>query len=202
VETLRKPLATSGPLLALGNPDLGDSRLDLPAAEEEVKAIAAIAKAPAAFVRADASAERFRAGTRGAGIVHVAAHATVDDVDAIRSTLHLSGGDIEAREVYDLDLRSASLVALSACSSGVGRVSRGDEFWGFKRSFLVAGARSLVVSLWPVADEATGQLMVSFYRERERSGAAEALRQAQLATRRDHPHPLFWAPFIVVGDWR
>jgi len=202
-DSLAAPLASTPGLLALGNPDLADPQLDLPAAEEEVKAIASIAGGDA-FVRGEASARRFRASAAGSGLVHVAAHATVDEVDPLYSALKLSAGDVEAREIHDMDLRSARLVTLSACSSGLGKVSGGDEFWGFKRAFLVAGARSLLVSLWPVADESTSRLMQSFYRHRRSMGAAQALRAAQVEAigRREDGAPLFWAPFILVGDWR
>ncbi|MBC8022558.1 MAG: CHAT domain-containing protein [Burkholderiales bacterium] len=202
-ESLAAPLVSAGALLALGNPDLGDPDLDLPAAEDEVRAIAKLA-GTSAFVRREASAARFRSASPGAGIVHVAAHATIDEVDPLYSALKLAAGDVEAREIYGMDLRNARLVALSACSSGMGKVSGGDEFWGFKRSFLVAGAKSLLVTLWPVADESTARMMQSFYRHRDSVTAAEALRRAQLEALR-HPGedaPLFWAPFILVGDWR
>jgi CHAT domain-containing protein len=155
-------------------------------------------------VRTEASARRFRSGAAGAGLIHVAAHATVDEVDPLYSALNLSAGRIEAREIHDLDLGAARLVTLSACSSGMGRVSGGDEFWGFKRAFLAAGAKSLLVSLWPVADDSTSRLMQSFYRHRQSMGAAQALRAAQLEAlgRREDDAPLHWAPFVLVGDWR
>jgi len=202
-DSLSAPPASAPGLLALGNPDLADPQLDLPAAEEEVKAIASLAGGKA-FVRGEASARRFRSSAAGAGLVHVAAHATVDEVDPLYSALKLAAGDVEAREIHDMDLRSARLVTLSACSSGLGKVSGGDEFWGFKRAFLVAGARSLLVSLWPVADESTSRLMRSFYRHRQTMGAAQALRTAQVEAlgRREDGAPLFWAPFVLVGDWR
>ena len=203
-ESLGQPLASTAGLVALGNPDLGDPNMDLPAAEEEVRAIAKLSGGVAPFVRKEASASRFRAAAPGAGIVHVAAHATVDDVDPLFSTLKLAAGDIEAGEIYDMDLGSARLVTLSACSSGLGRVAGGDEFFGFKRSFLVAGAKSLLVSLWPVADESTARLMEAFYRHRREKPAAEALQRAQveMLARKDDAEPLYWAPFVLVGDWR
>ena len=202
-ETLSRPLASSPGLLVMGNPDLADPQLDLPGAEEEATDVARILGG-APYLRKEASAERFRTQAAGSGIVHVAAHATVDEVDPLYSTLKLSGGDVEAREVYGMNLHKAGLVAISACSSGLGKISGGDEFWGFKRSFLVAGARSLLVSLWPVSDESTSRLMQSFYRNRQSTDSAHALQAAQLELLRDHKDgaPVLWAPFILVGDWR
>ena len=102
-----------------------------------------------------------------------------------------------------------SVVTLSACDSGVGRVSRGDELWGFTRSFLSAGTRTLVVSLWPVEDEATSRWMRELYRARldRRLTTAGAMRAASLATlqdlraRRLDDHPSRWAGFVAAGDW-
>ena len=72
---------------------------------------------------------------------------------------------------------------------------------GLQRAFLVAGARSLILSLWPVDDQATRELMRDFY-TRWAAGASksEALRQARLALRRRHPHPRDWGAFVLVGS--
>jgi CHAT domain-containing protein len=137
-------------------------------------------------------------------VVHIAAHGVVDEVDPLYSAIKLASGDIEAHEVYALDLSRANLIALSACSSGLGTISGGDEFWGFKRSFLVAGARTLLVSLWPVSDTATATLMQSFYRHYPSLGAAKAMQLAQLEMLKTEAgkDPLLWSPFVLVGDWR
>jgi CHAT domain-containing protein len=112
---------------------------------------------------------------------------------------------VEAREVYSMKLDTVSLVALSACETGLGKVSRGDEIWGFTRSFLSAGAPSLMVSLWPVADESTEKLMKRFYAEMTKGiDRRRALQAAQLDVMRDprFSAPYFWAAFNLVGDWR
>jgi CHAT domain-containing protein len=96
-------------------------------------------------------------------------------------------------------------VALSACETGLGKVSRGDEVWGFTRSFLSAGAPSLLVSLWPVGDDATELLMTSMYSDLMRGGApAAALRKAVdvVMSRPEFSDPMFWAAFSLVGDGR
>ena len=111
---------------------------------------------------------------------------------------------MEAHEVYELDLSRAGLVTLSACNTGLGQVSRGDELWGFTRSFLAAGSRSLLVSLWPIEDEATARLMARFYERLPEHGVRVALRRAQLDLLADvrTRDPIFWAAFNAVGDWR
>lgn len=95
-------------------------------------------------------------------------------------------------------------MTLSACDTGIGRVSRGDEIWGFTRAFLSAGSPALVVSLWPVEDEATARTMEQFYGGLRSGPARSALRAAQLTLLRDSrtAHPFFWAPFVLVGDVR
>lgn len=92
---------------------------------------------------------------------------------------------------------------LSACSTGLGREVRGEGLVGLTQSFLAAGARGVVVSLWPVDDRSTADLMASLYAGlSDGLGAADALRRAQLeivAGGGNRAHPYYWAPFIVVA---
>jgi CHAT domain-containing protein len=108
---------------------------------------------------------------------------------------------LEVHEVYGLDLKEADLVALSACETQLGRLTGGDELVGLQRAFIYAGTPSLVGTLWSVDDEATAELMLRFYHHlQDGVGKAAALRQAQLETMAEHPHPYFWAAFGLVGD--
>jgi CHAT domain-containing protein len=82
-------------------------------------------------------------------------------------------------------------------------VARGDEILGFTRSFFAAGAHTLIASLWPVADDATQQLMVHLYRDMAGGAdAMSAMRAAQIDVMRTRgqSHPFFWAPFNLIGD--
>ena len=134
-------------------------------------------------------------------MLHVAAHAEVDDVDPLFSRILLASdgqerGLLEAREVYGLQLKDVSLVTLSACESGLGKVDKGDEIIGFTRSFLSAGVSSIVASLWPVADDATEALMTRLYGSMTQGAdLMDAMRAAQLDVlkRRKFAHPFFWA---------
>jgi CHAT domain-containing protein/tetratricopeptide (TPR) repeat protein len=116
-------------------------------------------------------------------------------------------GILTALEIANLDLRSAELVVLSACNTGIGTPSSGEGVLGMRRAFAVAGARCLVVSLWPVHDETASRWMRSFYEARLASGldTAEATWQAHrdgLARCRaagTSTHPLFWAGFVATG---
>lgn len=196
-------------MFALGNPDLEDPALALPGAEQEVKTIGGLFADAQIFVRQEASRPRFLAQAPGNGLIHVASHATVDEIDPLYSSIRLARagqlrGEVEAHEILGLDLSAARVVTLSGCESGLGKVNDGDEFFGFKRTFLAAGAQSLLVSLWPVEDESTANLMAVFYHELRERPMIEALRRAQLSLLKSatHADPVFWAPFILVGDWR
>ncbi len=96
----------------------------------------------------------------------------------------------------------ADLVVLSACETGLGTGKAGDEVLGFTRAFLYSGARALVSTLWPVADEETAVLMAELYKNRKTMSKAEALRQAQLTLKKARPEPFYWAPFVLTGDVR
>jgi tetratricopeptide (TPR) repeat protein/CHAT domain-containing protein len=112
-------------------------------------------------------------------------------------------GLLMAEDVTGMDLLATELVVLSACQTGLGEVHSGEGVYGLRRAFVVAGAKTLVMSLWKVPDKQTQQLMEDFYRrllQREGEPRAEALRQAQLAMKKDYPDPLCWAAFICQGD--
>jgi CHAT domain-containing protein len=93
----------------------------------------------------------------------------------------------------------ARLVVLSACETGLGKLSRGDELVGLQRAFLYAGTPAVVTTLWKVDDKATFELVRSFYIRLEGTGPVEALRQAQVETMRTFPHPYAWAAFGLSG---
>ena len=195
-------------LLALGNPTPAANDAPLPGAEGEVRKISSIVKGAEAFVGKDATKSRFISQAPSSNIVHIAAHAVVDDLDPLYSVVRLAsapdgrGGDLEAHEVYRLQLAATRMVVLSACDSGSGRISSGDEFWGFQRTFLGAGARTLLLTHWPVYDQSTPKLMERFYVHLEGRPAAEALRLAQLDVMKmeGFSDPVHWASFSVVGS--
>jgi CHAT domain-containing protein len=119
-------------------------------------------------------------------------------------------GILTAEEVAALDLSGVEWAVLSACGTGLGQIEPGEGVFGLRRAFQLAGARTLIVSLWPVEDDASRRWMESLYRARfvEGQGTAEAVRLAtrkQLEHRRDRglsTHPFYWAGLVAAGDWR
>ena len=99
------------------------------------------------------------------------------------------------------------LVVLSACETGLGKEKRGEGVMGLTRAFMYAGAPTVGVSLWSVADKSTADLMTDFYRRLLASGdvsSSAALREAQLSliAGKKYSAPFYWAPFVLVGDWK
>ncbi|HEX5108379.1 MAG TPA: tetratricopeptide repeat protein [Vicinamibacterales bacterium] len=118
-------------------------------------------------------------------------------------------GILTAEDVGMLELTGTDLVVLSACETGLGTIRAGEGVFGLRRAFTVAGARTLVMSLWKVPDEETRELMIDVYRRLlAGEGCADALRAVQLSMKARKPEPLYWGAFICqgnpgpLGDWR
>jgi len=197
-----KGTGASGQALAVGNPDLG-AELALPWAEREASMVGQREPGSTVLVREAATEAQVKKLLGSAGVVHLATHGELSEDDPLSSAMLLvpgSGEDgrLEVREVFGLDLH-ARLVVLSACETGLGKLSRGDELVGLQRAFLYAGTPAVVTTLWKVDDRATFELVRSFYGRLESAGPVEALRQAQLETMRAFPHPYAWAAFGLTG---
>ena len=123
------------------------------------------------------------------------------------ANLHYNSDDdgiLTALEASGLNLWGTKLVVLSACDTGVGEVRNGEGVYGLRRAFVLAGAESLVMSLWPASDYSTRTLMTNYYRNlKQGMGRGEALRQVQLDMLKHNPklHPFYWANFIQSGEW-
>jgi CHAT domain-containing protein len=142
-------------------------------------------------------------------IIHLALHGFGDMTEPDRAGLVLAPGDTkedglwQAREIRESRF-TADLVTLSACETGVGRLQGEEGIMNLARTFLVAGAKSVVASLWDADDRSTATLMKHFYEEiARRKNVAEALRGAQLTMLREFGsdlQPYYWAGFTVIGD--
>jgi hypothetical protein len=112
-------------------------------------------------------------------------------------------GLLTAEDVSGLDLLDTDLVVLSACETGSGEQRTGESVFGLRRAFVLAGARTLVLSLWKAPDEPARELLQDFYRRLlAGQGRSDALRAAQLALRGRHPDPHAWGAFVCQGDDR
>jgi CHAT domain-containing protein/tetratricopeptide (TPR) repeat protein len=119
-------------------------------------------------------------------------------------------GILTAEEVATLDLSGVEWAVLSACDTGVGEIKAGEGVFGLRRAFQVAGARTVIMSLWSVEDQATRAWMRALYEGRfvKHLSTADAVHQASLAVLQDRrarglsTHPFFWAAFVAAGDWR
>ncbi|MEM1574183.1 MAG: CHAT domain-containing tetratricopeptide repeat protein [Candidatus Methanomethylicaceae archaeon] len=142
-------------------------------------------------------------------ILHFATHCIIDDKKPARSSIVLrldqdpqEDGFLQVREIFNLKL-NADLVTLSACQTGIGPLIRGEGIDGLNRAFFYAGASSLILSLWPINDQATSQLMQRFYFYVKNHNSIElALQKAKLELINSGTlsHPYYWAAFIPYGD--
>lgn len=151
-------------------------------------------------------------------ILHIATHGFFlrdGGNPLLRSGLALSGanlasapgadaGVLTALEAANLNLWGTELVTLSACDTGLGEVRNGEGVYGLRRAFFLAGAETVVMSLWPVSDRVTRETMVTYYRGlKDGLGRGDALHRAQLTQlkRPNRQHPFYWASFIQSGEW-
>lgn len=195
-------------LLILGNPDLGQAALDLPAAQEEAQALQALFSTNSElFIRQAATETLIKDRAFGFSHIHVASHGEFSADAPLESRLRLAAdakndGVLSVSEIYGLRL-NAQMVMLSACETGLGRVSTGDDVVGLTRGFLYAGAQNVIGSLWEVDDDATAQLSRLLYEGMKKGvPVAKALAQAQEQLLIKKPHPFFWAAFLDSGTGR
>jgi CHAT domain-containing protein/tetratricopeptide (TPR) repeat protein len=157
---------SSSKAVVVGDPYFDGKLPQLPGARDEAKTVAALyGVSPLIGKNASESAVRAASG-EGVDILHFATHAKFDADDPLESTLVLAKKNddmfLTARDIFESPIK-ARLVVLSACETGVGEAQAGDDFLGLPRSFYLAGASSVLSSLWPVEDEGTKIFMTTFH---------------------------------------
>ena len=200
----RHPLGQK--LVALGNPDLGNPNFNLAYAEDEVKKLAEIYPDSRILTGSEASEAAVQLLAPDADILHLACHGVIDEDDPMKSHLRLApdkdnDGYLTADEIMDLNLQ-CSLVTLSACDTGRGRILMGGDILGLTRAWIYAGTPSVLASLWKVDDRATSQLMTAFYENLKTHDKAKALQLAQLDMIKQGLSPFYWAAFCLYGDYQ
>jgi CHAT domain-containing protein/Tfp pilus assembly protein PilF len=202
---------------------------ELPGTQKEIQQISSLFKNnPKVFLAHEAS-EDIAKGVQNPTYLHIATHGYfLEDEDLeeqgtyvtnplLKAGLILAGsenfilngrpvndagddGILTAYEAMNLKLDETKLVVLSACETGLGQVKNGEGVYGLQRAFKIAGAQSIVMSLWSVDDEATQELMSTFYSELLRTGKQhESFRTAQQKIKEKYNKPFYWGAFIMVG---
>ena len=192
-------------VLAIGNPDLGDPVFELPFAEHEVESIKWNFPQITSLTRERASESWVVNNIEKFGIIHMASHGEFNPVNPLFSAIKLSKGEdadgnLEAAEIFGLKI-TADVVVLSACQTGLGKVTSGDDVIGLNRAFFYAGTHTIVSSLWRVSDISTAVLIKQFYRRYAGHSKADSLRLAILHVKQRQPHPSYWGAFTLVGDY-
>jgi CHAT domain-containing protein len=219
----RRQQSSKESLVAFGNPviERNEKRKDdlrpLREAEAEVAAVAAAVRTrnKRVLVGNEAEEKTFKALAPQYATIHLATHGVLDNKDPLNSYLLLTRTDgdwqndglLQAREIIEMHL-DADLAVLSACETGNGRISPGEGVIGMSWAFIVAGARSVVVSQWRVNSASTSQLMKNFYQalatenDSNSRNKSQALREASLRLLKDrrYRHPFYWAAFVLVSS--
>lgn len=189
---------------------LGEGLLDLPGAKASVTEAAHLFNGDA-YLDYQATEQSFKQNARKYGILHLAMHGFVDNLNPLYSALIFSAsedddedGYLNAFELYNMDLNT-QLAVLGACNTNYGQIKKGVGIMSMARAFAYAGCPSLVASLWSVPDEASSQIMRTYFAAlKEGLPKDEALRQAKLNYLKDSPNrlasPIYWAGLVSIGD--
>jgi CHAT domain-containing protein len=190
----RQSANSAGPSLLLG---VHDNRA--PWIRQEILSVSKVLPEPQIRLGKHANDDVLRAVGPSSRFIHIATHSAFRRDNPMFSSVRLGDSYLNIYDFYQLTL-PVELLTLSGCGTGLSVVAGGDELLGLVRGLLSTGAQSLLLSLWDVHDRTTARFMTSFYSElRVHGDKGVALRQAMLELRKTHPHPYYWAPFVLVG---
>ena len=191
-------------VLAFGNPT--PTKIDLPGAEAEAKAIAQMLSSKY-YIREEATLPRFQNESLGFSLVHLATHGCFqkDGCPGVgleaNTILFANDETFHIRDAALLGLENTDLIVLNACQTAMKADSNGEEIAGVAYLFERAGADAVIASLWNAEDETTKDIMVKFYENLQQGMTkVEALRQAKLSYARQYVSPFYWSPLILIGD--
>ena len=186
----------------VGDPDLGTSWVSLPGARTEAEDVGRLYRAETLIGGQATEAALRRAVGDGVGVLHLATHGLFDARDPLASAILLSDGEgqsaLTAERLFEQPL-NADLVVLSACETGLGSASAGDDFLGLARSFYLGGARAVVNSLWPVHDKPTRAFMTEFHRRARTGDYGGAWLAARNKLRAEGLPPSVYGAFVLGG---
>ena len=189
----------------------------LPGTEEEAKEIKATLKQDTiSEYQTENATESNLVNVKEPKILHIATHGFFINDNTIPNPMLKSGialaganasaikgkseGIVTALKLSGLNLKGTDIVVLSACQTGVVDINATDSISGLSKAFIQAGAKDIVISLWSVDDQATKELMTSFYQEMKKNKSyANALKAAKLKMIEEGRHPFYWAAFLVSG---
>ncbi len=213
------PANKSEHVLVVGNPYFDREQFpelpDLPQARREAEQVAEVYSTKP-LLGNEATSPEVKRLLNKADVVHLATHAVPDERSPLLSKLllskdragqgvahHASKGFLQASEIYEMKFTHTRLVVLSACQTGIERAYRGEGAIGLARPFITS-VPVVVASLWPVASDATADLMISFHKHRKQDhvSTVEALRLAQLEMlSHQQPQNYGWAAFVTIGGY-
>lgn len=186
----------AGAPLVMGVPDELAPQIDA-----EARAVAAALPGSTLLLGEQATEESLRNLGPDSKLIHIATHGLFRRDNPMFSSIRLADGHLSLVDLYRMRLK-ADLVTLSGCSTGLNAVVEGDELLGLVRGLLCAGARGAVLSLWDVNDSSVTGFMQAFYSAMALGRPrAEALKTAMRIVRDSQPHPYYWAPFVLVGEF-
>jgi len=183
---------------------------ELPGTEAEVNFIAGLFGKNALLKKSGEATETTvkQSALKDYKYIHFATHGIVDEQSPELSRIFLrqsdtDDGDLFSGEIYNLTL-NADMIALSACQTGLGKVSKGEGVIGLSRALVYAGARNIMVSYWSVSDESTSQMMTGFYQNvlgMKTPSYRKSLQQIKIKmiTEKKYGAPFYWAPFVLIG---